>query len=175
MMDGDWGWYLDTYSTDRSGMRAWVKDGQLLVQVYRDPEEFQHHPLTHVSFAPTRAPEEDRHRPRAKEVRWGIVTCLRKDLADLLGPVLLEHATVGRLQVRGGAILRNWIPVILKHHIEFPLRQMDDAKAIARRLKDKPLYESARYSLIVRDDVFQIIRGFHFDGCCIVRCHTPPG
>lgn len=143
---------------------------RLCVQAYDCPATFSHHVVTAIAFVPVNAKKySNKSLPAPKGVRWGIVTCLRRDFVDLLGKHLSDNATLGSLKLRNGAIIREWVPVLLKSHIAIPIGQKDDAISTRKHLDGGAIYESDRYSLVLRSDVYELVRGFRFDGCVIKK------
>jgi hypothetical protein len=176
MIPGDWEWYLETYVMDpNSKGRAWIAGDQLVAQAYEIPSELDHQALTAVAFVPANAKTySGKSLPAPPGVRWGILTCLRKDFADLIGEALVQNASVGRLHLRSGKAVHEWVPILVKHKISIPVGKPDNAAATAKHLGAEALYASDRYSLILREDIYQVVRGFRFDGCKITRASASP-
>ena len=175
LIPGDWKWYLDSYKVDvDSGRRQWVFDNILDVRVYEIPRFQDGVVLTAIHFVPGNAYEYTGSTlPAPEGVRWGIVTCLRKDLVELInGRSLTNDLVLGSISGMDEKKNNIWVPVMIKNRFSIPIGKKDDADACLSHLKGEPLYCSDRFSLIIRDDLFQVIRGFAFHGCRISIVET---
>ena len=174
MIPGDWEWYLETYNGDpKTGARNWLNGSALVAQAYEMPQELSQRVLNCIAFLPGYAEEYSGKIIRPpRGVRVGILTCLRRDLVNLLGDALLEAAVCGELRERERRPVSDWIPVVITRFISIPIRKPNDAVTTARLLDGKALYASGKYSLILREDIYDRVRGLNFDGCRISWAHT---
>lgn len=168
MLPGDWEWYLESYSVDeKSGRRDWLVSGKLEAQVYEVPSSLRSHVVTAVSFAPPNAAKySGKSLPAPPGVRWGILTCLRKDFFESIGEdVFFRNGTFGKLRDRDGAIVDDWVPILLNDNIRIDPRGNAVGAVCMKLLKGGELYDTSRYSLILREDIYQRVSHFRFAGC----------
>jgi hypothetical protein len=165
MIPGDWRWYLDTYKTKLDGARDWSAQFSEPIQIYNFPRELADSVVTEIAFTPAHSIEfEGKPMPAPKGVRWGSVTCVRRDFADLLAQNLDTNVEKSSIRLRNGAIIHEWVPIFVRNQLYIPIEQKDDSKTIVKRLSGESIFCCSRYSLILPERFFRLVAGFNFKG-----------
>lgn len=171
MIPGDWRWYLETYKVTPDGARDWSAQFCEPIQVYDVPAAIAESVVTSIEFTPVNSKTyEGQLLPAPKGIRWGCVTCVRRDFADLLGTRLDLSAEKTSVQLRNGAVIREWIPIFVRNRLHTPIGQKDDAKSVVELLNGKAISCSSRYSMIFPEESFRLISGFNFKGARVTVC-----